>query len=184
MSELTQLLAEDVAEQYDVAAIDEAQFFPDLVHFCRIWTQRLNRRVIVAGLDSDCERQQFGQVLDLVPFAAKVTKLTARCCKTDQKTLLAPMFYPPPSPPPSPPQLTCFVTSTFPLGPRPVSIPGVCNKPATLTHRKSPSKEQILVGGADLYQPVCIEHFNYHLRAVTSSCTDYTDCSNSERTTA
>jgi thymidine kinase len=52
----------------DVVAIDDAQFFPDLVEFCAALAMRRNR-VVVAGLDSTFQRQPFGRVADLIPFA-------------------------------------------------------------------------------------------------------------------
>ncbi len=45
-----------------VIAIDEAQFFPDLVDFCTSAADRDSKLVLVAGLDGDFMRQQFGQV--------------------------------------------------------------------------------------------------------------------------
>eukprot|EP00884_Botryococcus_braunii_P020258 jgi/Botrbrau1/6916/Bobra.67_3s0033.1 len=70
---------EECQTHYHVFAIDEGQFFPDLVDFCR-WAADLERRtVIVAGLDGDFRRERFGQVLDLVPLADSVVRLKARC---------------------------------------------------------------------------------------------------------
>lgn len=45
-----------------VFAIDEAQFFPDLLEFCRWAADVEHRTVIVAGLDGDFRRKKFGQV--------------------------------------------------------------------------------------------------------------------------
>lgn len=35
--------------------------------------------VFVAALDSDCRRKQFNNILDLIPLAEKLVKLTAIC---------------------------------------------------------------------------------------------------------
>ena len=43
-------------------AIDEAQFFPDLLDFCTSAADEDSKRVIVAGLDGDFQREKFGQV--------------------------------------------------------------------------------------------------------------------------
>ncbi len=54
-----------VGESYDsvdVIAIDEAQFFPDLLEFCTEASDHDNKQVLVAGLDGDFKRQRFGQV--------------------------------------------------------------------------------------------------------------------------
>lgn len=60
-------------------AIDEAQFFSDLLDFCSTAADEDAKHVIVAGLDGDFQRRRFGQILDIVPFADSVTKLTAKC---------------------------------------------------------------------------------------------------------
>ena len=45
-----------------VIAIDEAQFFGDLVEFCAAAADHEAKHVIVAGLDGDFQRRRFGQV--------------------------------------------------------------------------------------------------------------------------
>ena len=63
----------------DVIGIDEAQFFganlPQIVD--RIAHQ--GKTVIVAGLDGDFQRNPFGPLLDLIPMAEKVKKMSAVC---------------------------------------------------------------------------------------------------------
>jgi len=71
-----------IAEQYDVVAIDEGQFFSTLVSFCDTLAN-MGKDIIIAALDSTYRREPFGQVNELIPKAEKVTKLTAVCrsCK-------------------------------------------------------------------------------------------------------
>lgn len=95
--------------------IDEAQFFGDLYEFCRQAADREGKTVIVAGLDGDFKRRRFGSVLDLIPIADTVTKLTSRC--------------------------------------------EVCGKRALFTMRKTEEKETELIGGAEVYMPVCRSHY-------------------------
>jgi len=64
-----------------VLAIDEAQFFADLVPFCTEAAEGRGQRVIVAGLDGDFRRGKFGQLLELVPLADSVTKLSSQCAE-------------------------------------------------------------------------------------------------------
>lgn len=66
----------------DVIGIDEAQFFEDLDNFIE-YIERFNKVVIVAGLDGDFKRNKFGKILDIIPKADYITKLTAMCsfCK-------------------------------------------------------------------------------------------------------
>ncbi|XP_074272878.1 thymidine kinase [Silene latifolia] len=65
--------------QLDVIGIDEAQFFEDLYEFCCTAAENDGKIVVVAGLDGDYLRRSFGSVLDVIPLADTVTKLTARC---------------------------------------------------------------------------------------------------------
>lgn len=54
-----------IGQSYDsiqVIAIDEAQFFPDLLEFCTEASDHDNKHLVVAGLDGDFQRQRFGQV--------------------------------------------------------------------------------------------------------------------------
>lgn len=69
----------DAYDQLDVIGIDEAQFFDDLYEFCCNAADNDGKTVILAGLDGDYLRRSFGSVLDVVPLADTVTKLTARC---------------------------------------------------------------------------------------------------------
>ncbi|KAJ7964731.1 Thymidine kinase [Quillaja saponaria] len=73
------------------------------------------KTVVVAGLDGDYLRRSFGSVLDIIPLADTVTKLTARC--------------------------------------------ELCGKRAFFTLRKTEEKKTELIGGADVYMPVCRQHY-------------------------
>ena len=60
---------EALGQAYDateVIAIDEAQFFPDLLQFCAQAADHEGKQVLVAGLDGDFRRARFGQVCCLV----------------------------------------------------------------------------------------------------------------------
>jgi thymidine kinase len=59
--------------------VEEAQFFPDLIPFIMEVVDTHEKHAVVVGLDGDAERRPFGRVLDLIPFADRVTKLTALC---------------------------------------------------------------------------------------------------------
>ncbi|EOX93431.1 hypothetical protein QUC31_004132 [Theobroma cacao] len=110
-----QKLGEDAYEKLDVIGIDEAQFFEDLYDFCCEAADQDGKTVIVAGLDGDYLRRSFGSVLDIIPLADTITKLTARC--------------------------------------------EVCGKRAFFTFRKTEETKTELIGGADLYMPVCRQHY-------------------------
>jgi thymidine kinase len=59
--------------------IEESQFFPDLKNFVLHSVEEDCKEVFVVGLDGDADRKPFGQILDLVPYADKITKLKAFC---------------------------------------------------------------------------------------------------------
>ncbi|KAJ7964732.1 Thymidine kinase [Quillaja saponaria] len=172
---------DEAYEKLDVIGIDEAQFFEDLYDFCCKAADHDGKTVVVAGLDGDylryfskmsfiwlysmcnyvnialnfklsvtlpvikCQciflhylllsmlldcssslmgvslscfliaRRSFGSVLDIIPLADTVTKLTARC--------------------------------------------ELCGKRAFFTLRKTEEKKTELIGGADVYMPVCRQHY-------------------------
>lgn len=71
----------EVKEQwrrFDVLAIDEGQFFSDLVEFCNTAADA-GKIVMVSALDGDYRRKPFGQICELVPYCESVDKLTAVC---------------------------------------------------------------------------------------------------------
>ena len=57
------------------------QFFTDLYDFCVAAVEKDAKSVIISGLDGDFKRKSFGQILDLIPLADRVDKLTALCTK-------------------------------------------------------------------------------------------------------
>ncbi|XP_071723859.1 pentatricopeptide repeat-containing protein At4g16470-like [Rutidosis leptorrhynchoides] len=79
LSSFRQKIGVAAYDQLDVIGIDEAQFFEDLHDFCQEAADHDGKTVIVAGLDGDYLRRSFGSVLDIIPLADSVTKLTARC---------------------------------------------------------------------------------------------------------
>jgi thymidine kinase len=115
LSSFRQKFGLDAYDQLDVIGIDEAQFFEDLYDFCREAADHDGKTVIVSGLDGDYLRRSFGSVLDIIPLADSVTKLTARC--------------------------------------------ELCGKRAFFTLRKTAETETELIGGADVYMPVCRQHY-------------------------
>ncbi|CUG89967.1 thymidine kinase, putative [Bodo saltans] len=75
----------DEWKYHEVIAVDEGQFFPDLLDFCRIASDA-GKTVIVSALDGDFLRKPFGHVCELVPMCESVMKLTAVCmmCHTKE----------------------------------------------------------------------------------------------------
>nr|CCC93315.1 unnamed protein product [Trypanosoma congolense IL3000] len=63
---------------YDVIAVDEGQFFPDILEFCSM-AANAGKKVIVAALDGDYRNEPFEHIAKLIPAAESVTKLSAVC---------------------------------------------------------------------------------------------------------
>jgi thymidine kinase len=68
-----------LAQNVDVVAIDEAQFFDDQITSVCETLARNGVRVIVAGLDMDYRGNPFGQMPQLLAKADYITKLHAIC---------------------------------------------------------------------------------------------------------
>ena len=67
-------------DDYQVVAIDEAQFFPDLLDFVtNVLINNHSLDVIVTGLNGDFRQQLFGDTLFLIPHAEKVDLLQGLC---------------------------------------------------------------------------------------------------------
>lgn len=72
-------ILDHVAEETEVVAIDEFQFFDnDIVMVCKKLADK-NKRVICAGLDMDFRGEPFGPVPEILAVAERVDKISAIC---------------------------------------------------------------------------------------------------------
>jgi len=80
-------------KQYDIIAIDESQFFEDIL-MVKTWVLHYHKTVIVSGLLATSEGTMFGDYYKLLPFASKVKPLSALCtyCMKEVKN---PNYFPP-----------------------------------------------------------------------------------------
>lgn len=69
----------DFANEENVIAIDEAQFFDQEIVSVANTLANLGKRVIIAGLDMDFKGNPFGSMPQLLAIAEKITKLKAKC---------------------------------------------------------------------------------------------------------
>jgi thymidine kinase len=116
--------------KYHTIGIDEAHFFSDLKETVESWVENLGKHVRLVGLDGTFARRKFGQVLDLIPLADNVKKLSADCrpCLNELK---------------------CFDFHG--------NISGI---KAPFTKRLVVSNDEKLIGGSDIYIPVCRYHYS------------------------
>jgi len=77
----------DKYNECDVLIIEEAQFFKGLYQFVLNACEVDNKSVIVVGLDGDSNREEFGEILKLIPICDSVKKLYGLCveCKDGTK---------------------------------------------------------------------------------------------------
>ena len=73
----------------DIILINEGQFFDDIVPWVKNMVDHHNKQIYICGLDGDFKRQKFGDLIELIPFCDKITKLTALCgsCKDGTKAI-------------------------------------------------------------------------------------------------
>lgn len=82
--EYTKISAESIksifenVENCDVVGIDGGHFFPDIDEACEILANK-GKIVIVAMVDGDFSRKPIKKILNLIPIAEHVIKLTAVC---------------------------------------------------------------------------------------------------------
>ena len=81
-----EIINTDEFDKADIIAIDEGQFFPRLKKFVECCLH-VNKSVILAGLDADSFQDKFGELIDCIPLACDVTKLSALCMRCNDGTL-------------------------------------------------------------------------------------------------
>lgn len=65
--------------RFDVVIVDEAHFFPGLVDFVVRVVERHHKALFLVGLDGDSHRRPFGELLECIPLADRVERITAFC---------------------------------------------------------------------------------------------------------
>ena len=72
-------IGDETLWQFDVVLVDEAHFFTGLVAFARRVVDDHRKTLVLAGLDGDSSRTPFGELLDCIPMADVLERLTALC---------------------------------------------------------------------------------------------------------
>jgi len=78
LDSLSVLKNNDYLQNFDMFIIDEGQFYLDLVEVCNFLVNS-DKDIVVAGLSSDFQMKQFGQLINLIPFCNKVEKISTHC---------------------------------------------------------------------------------------------------------
>jgi thymidine kinase len=77
-NDLNDILDEEI-NQYQTIIIDEGQFLKNLKNKTLYWVEKLNKHVVIGGLDGDFKRNPIGEILELIPYADDYKKLKALC---------------------------------------------------------------------------------------------------------
>jgi len=74
-------------DSYDVFGIDEAQLIPDLKSTCLILSEKYHKKIIIAGLNADSDRNHFGEIHEMLPICEDISKLHSYChnCSINSK---------------------------------------------------------------------------------------------------
>ena len=88
---LMPILETDEYKNSNHIIIEEAQFFEDLEEFVRRSVDIDKKNLIVAGLDGDSNRKNFGDIHKLLPLCDDVVKLKAFCadCKNGKEGIFS-----------------------------------------------------------------------------------------------
>jgi thymidine kinase len=78
VDDLNEIL-DDMIINCSYLVIDEGQFLKNLKNKVLYWVEKLNKNVIVGGLDGDYQRNPIGEIIDLIPYADIYSKKTALC---------------------------------------------------------------------------------------------------------
>jgi thymidine kinase len=81
----------DEIHSSDVILINEGQFFKNIKDTIIDMVDNHNKIVYVCGLDGDFKREIFGELVYLIPFCDKVTKLHSLCanCKNGKRGIFS-----------------------------------------------------------------------------------------------
>lgn len=74
---------EEIPKKYidesEAIFVNEGQFFSGLKKVALTWCEDFGKHVYIVGLDGDRNREKFGELLDLIPYADYYEKLHAKC---------------------------------------------------------------------------------------------------------
>ena len=78
LDDLDESKIHSIIKKYDTVCIDEAQFFSNLIPFVKCLLQ-YTIHIIITGLNGDTNQNKFGHIIDLIPLANKIDKLSGIC---------------------------------------------------------------------------------------------------------
>ena len=69
----------DTLDKAHIILINEGQFFPDVYSEVKNWVDNYKKKIYIAALDGDFNREPFGNFLNLISICDDIKKLRANC---------------------------------------------------------------------------------------------------------
>ncbi len=90
-TKLHALLDSDEYRDADAVFINEGQFFSDILDTVKQMVETDRKHVYICGLDGDFKREDFGDLLRLIPLSDRVIKLQSLCvyCRNGEKAIFS-----------------------------------------------------------------------------------------------
>jgi len=86
---IADVILSDEVQNSDMILINEGQFFSDIYESVMKLIEKENKIVYICGLDGDFQRNTFGNLLKLLPYADKITKLNSNCDRCDRVAIFS-----------------------------------------------------------------------------------------------
>lgn len=87
IASITEVFRDEHYSTSEIVMIDEGQFFDNLFNSVMIMVENDNKHVIISGLLLDTERNNFGEMSLLIPYADKHQQLYSKCSYCQEKGL-------------------------------------------------------------------------------------------------
>lgn len=71
----------DLIVTYDIIAIDEGQFFPDIAEYVKEWAKYVNTKIYISALNGTYKQENFTGFANLYPLVDHIIHLRAICMK-------------------------------------------------------------------------------------------------------
>lgn len=88
--DLNNIMDSDILD-FNSIIIDEGQFLKNLKIKVLYWVEKLNKNIIIGGLDGDYKRNPIGEILELIPYSDSIKKINSLCvhCKDSTPALFS-----------------------------------------------------------------------------------------------
>lgn len=93
ISSITEIFRDKNYSMSDIIIIDEGQFFDNLFNSVMTMVENDNKHVIISGLLLDTERNKFGEMSLLIPYADQYQQLYSKCFYCQENGLFTDLIH-------------------------------------------------------------------------------------------